>query len=559
MIDANKFMEALGEIEKQKGIAKEDIILALKEALRKAYVKSLQGGDDALVDVVINDEYIAIYRKKKIVDDVQDDYIEISLEDANELIKGEKKSKNKRYSISEDKTEFIEEVSVDELTRYMAMTVKSVLRQKLAEAEKVALYQAHKDKVGEMISGIVEKCDDYGAMVNIGKTTIFLPRKELIGEETFKTGDPIRMYVAQVSSNSEKGAQIRVTRSDAGYLKKLFEESVRDIYDGTVIIKNIARDPGVRSKVAVYSNNPNVDPCSACIGIQGQTIQNIIANLGNAREKEKIDIIKYSTNDAIYIIDSLKPATVEAIYLDKEDKEATVIVPDGQLSLAIGRKGANARVACHLTGYEITIKEAHDKAEIEDDLGIKFMSVEQVKEEQDLLEQKEKYDRYIAQLKANREKEYEESGVTSGVEKAKPMTIQDEDLIEEEKPVEEVKVQEEVKEEAPVVQEVVKEEPKEVKTTTTLESLEKSLESEKKKETFKATQKTSKRPKTITEKEVAHDEKLIEEVKDSGPRMDIYTKEELEEFENEDYENEDYVDEEEIDYDDFDQYYDDEQ
>ena len=560
MIDAKQFMEALNELEHQKGIAKEDIISALKEALRKAYTKSLQGGDDALVEVEITDEYINIKRFKNIVDEVNDDYIEISLEDAEAVIAAQKKSKAKvkPFSINKEKTLFIEEVPVEQLTRFMAMTVKSVLRQKLAEAEKVALYQAHKDKVGEMISGLVEKCDDYGAMVNIGRTTIFLSRKELIGDETFNPGDPIRMYVANVNSSNEKGPQIRVTRSDAGYLKKLFEESVRDIYDGTVIIKNIARDAGVRSKVAVYSNDPNVDPCSACIGVSGQTIQNILSNLGNAREKEKVDIIRYSTNDAMYIIDALKPATVEAIYVDKEDKSAIVIVPDGQLSLAIGRKGANARVACHLTGYEITIKEAREREETEDDLDIKFLTVDEVKEEESKREQVEKYERYLAQLKEARAKELEATEQISGIEKGKPMTITDEDIKEEAPKApakEEVKV--EVKE-VPVVEEhVIKDEPRVVKTTTTLESLEKSLEETKKKETFKATKKTSKRPKTITEEEVAHEDK-VEETKQPLPQMDIYTKEELEEMENEEI-YEDYEEEEDIDYDEFDKYYDDEQ
>lgn len=560
MLDATQFMEALNELEHQKGIAKEDIIAALKEALRKAYTKSLQGGDDALVEVEITDEYINIKRFKKIVDEVTDDYIEISLEDAEAVIAAQKKSKAKvkPFSINKEKTLFIEEVPVEQLTRFMAMTVKSVLRQKLAEAEKVALYQAHKDKVGEMISGLVEKCDDYGAMVNIGRTTIFLSRKELIGDETFNPGDPIRMYVANVNSSNEKGPQIRVTRSDAGYLKKLFEESVRDIYDGTVIIKNIARDAGTRSKVAVYSNDPNVDPCSACIGVSGQTIQNILSNLGNAREKEKVDIVRYSTNDAIYIIDALKPATVEAIHLDKEDKSAIVIVPDGQLSLAIGRKGANARVACHLTGYEITIKEAHEKEEIEDDLNIKFLSVDEVKEEESKREQVEKYERYLAQLKEARAKELEATEQTGGIEKGKPMKITDEDIKEDEPVKEEAPVSEETKEEVkPVEQPVIKDEPKVVKTTTTLESLEKSLEETKKKETFKATKKTSRRPKTITEEEVAHEDK-IEETKQPLPQMDIYTKEELEQIENEEL-YEDYEEEEDIDYDEYDSYYDDEQ
>ena len=562
-MDAKSFMEALKELEAQKGISRTDILLALKEALRKAYVKSLKGGDDALVEVVIDEEKgtINIYHYKTIVEEVLDDYIEISLEDAKEMVKKDKA----HFQIDKENNRLVEEVSVEELARYIALTVKSVLRQKLSEAEKNVIYEAYKDKVGEMISGLVEKCDDKGAMVTVNRSSLYIPRKELIGDEMFMNGDPIRMYVASVSSGGERGSQIRLTRSDAGFLKKLFEESVRDIYDGTVIIKDIAREAGVRSKISVYSLDPNVDPCSSCIGIGGNTIANIISSLGNnLKDKEKVDVIKYSTNQALYIIDALKPANVMAIYVDVEMKEAKILVADGTLSQAIGRRGANARLASKLVGFTLDVHEEKDRETIEEEFGIHFVSVEKLREEEEAREKQQAYDRYIASLKANRAKEALESEMTQGIEKGKPSVITDEELKEEAKEEVKVEVKEEIKEEkkeeVKVPETPINNEPKEVKTTTTLESLEKSLESEKKKETFKATQKVSKRPKTITEKDQAHEElKEEEEKKVLTPKMDIYTKEELEELENEEYyEDSDTLDDEDIDYDEFDSYYDDE-
>lgn len=538
-MDATKFLEALDELEAQKGISKQSIIDALKESLRKAYAKQLGGGDDADIRVEITEDPAAIKMElvKKVVKDVEDDYLEISEEDAKKI--------NKKLKAGD---EYHEEVNVEDLKRLTALIVKSVLRQKLAEAEKLALYESHKDKVGEMITGVVEKCDDRGAIVNIGRTSMYLSRRELIGDEMFNIGDPIRLYVSQVST-SEKGPMVRVSRSDAGYLRRLFEEEVSDIYNGTVIIKNLVREAGIRSKVAVYSNDVNVDCVGSCIGVNGSNIQKIVAQLGNSRDKEKIDIISYSPNDYLFIIDALRPATVTNIYLDEENKKAIAIVPTGQLSLAIGRKGANARLACKLTGWNIDIKEEHEMA----DLGVEFKSLEKIQEEEKVRAQKEKYEKYLAQVKAARE---QESALETGNEKAKPRQILDEE-VQEEKPV--VKVsQPKVEEPAPEAPKAEVKETK-VRTTTTLESLEAELDKEQKKEAFKATQKTSKRPRKITEDEVEHEK--VEEAKPvkKEPQMSIYTEEELARMEEEDeFFDDEYVDdEEEIDYDEYDQYYDD--
>ncbi len=406
-----------------------------------------------------------------------------------------------------------------------------------------------------MVSGTVEKCDDHGASVIIGRSTVYISRKELIGDETFLPGSQIRLFVSDVS-NGEKGAMIRLSRSNAGFLKRLFEEQVREIYDGSVIIKNIAREAGVRSKISVYTNDPNIDPIGACIGVGGKAIQNILSSLGN-KAQERVDIVQYSANPALYIVDALRPANVLYISVDSENKEAIAIVEDEKLLVAIGRRGSNARVASKLTEYSIKIKELHEMAELEEE-GILFKSIDQIKEEEEARAKQEQYNRYLATIKAQRALEENQNATVSlgGIEKSKPQNILDED-VEEEKKIEEP-VKEEVKvEETPVVEEQPKVEVstrKEVKTTTTLEYLEQSLESEKKREAFKATKKTSKRPKTISEQEVAHEP--LEEEKKITPKMDIYTEEELAEFDEEDAYQDNYV-EEDIDYDEYDSYYDD--
>ncbi len=550
-MDAKVFMEALDEIEATKGISKQSVLEALKEALRKALEKNLFGGayEGSDIRVEISEDPASIEMKyvRKIVEgEVEDDFLEISLEDAN------KNKKGKKYVAGD---EYVQYIKPEEMARLTALTVKSVLRQKLAEAEKQNLYETHKDKIGEMITGTVEKCDDRGAIVNIGRSSLYLTRKDLIGDEMFDAGASVRLYVSDVSSGEQgKSPMVKVSRSDPGFLRRLFEEEVREIYDGTVIIKSLAREAGIRSKVAVYSNDPNVDSVGACIGVNGSAIQKIIAQLGNSRDKEKIDIISYSPNDYLFIIDALRPATVLkiGIYENEEGKKcATVIVPDGQSSLAVGRKGANVRVACKLTGYKIDILEESHEAEA----SVALKSVEQVQQEEKERAQKEKYENYLAKIKASRAEEVSNSATTAGVEKAKPQKILDEEIKEEVKS-EEVKPLEEEK--APEVEETPVVKPTVVKTTTTLASLEASLESDKKKEEFKATQKTSKRPRKITEDEVKHEEEKEEVKKPLQPQMEIYTKEELEELENEElYEEDDYEDEE-IDFDDFDKYYDDE-
>ena len=378
--NATAFLEALDEIEASKGISKETVLQGLKEAIAKAYRKEL-GGDDAEVRVSIDldNNSIELCQLKNIVknaDDVLDDFLEVSEDEAKQLQK-----EGKGY-IEEDK--FVIPATVDSFRKAAALSVKSMMKQKFAEAEKVILYEAFKDKIGTMITGRVEKYDDRGISVNIVRSSVYLPKNQLIADEKFAVGDTIKLYVNSVEASSKGGARIVVTRSNEGFLRCLFFEEIHEIYDGTIIIKNIAREAGERSKVAVYSNDPNVDPAGACIGPNGSRIQKIVGQLGNGSSREKIDIIAYSDNAGLYIMEALKPAKIAGIIVDKDAKSATAIVKDDSLSLAIGRKGVNARLAVKLTGFNIDIKTESEALEA----GLTYQTYEELYAEETALRQK---------------------------------------------------------------------------------------------------------------------------------------------------------------------------
>ncbi len=546
-INAAEFLKALEEIEAQKGISKETTINALKEAMEKGFRKQL-GGDDALVRVTIDPDKgtIEMVHIKNVVKEVEDDFLEISEEDAQAI--------DPKYKAGD---EFIIPASVEDLKKATAMSVKSVLKQKFAEAEKSILYEAFKDKINTMITGKVEKIDERGATVNIGRTSVFLPRNQMIGDEKYNQGDYMKLYVADVASGS-KGAHIVVSRANEGFLRCLFNEEIHEIYDGTITIKGIAREAGERSKVAVYSPDPNIDPAGACIGPNGSRIQKIVGQLGNGNAKEKIDIIGYTENAGLYIMEALKPARVVGIALDEENKSATAVVKDDSLSLAIGKKGVNARLAVRLTGYKIDIKtetEAYEE-------GFAFQSYEELAAIE--MENKERA------LMEARAANYESNnpsvlpGLPEGYVAPQERVYEDESNTELNEALEEVSEKEEL--EAPAtetveevktpVEEAKVEEPKEeiktVKTTTSLEDLEKSLEQESNKQKAKSSQKKFSRKK----KEEEEEEETASAISTTGPRMSIYTEEELREMEEEDA-REQEEEEEDVDYDEYDDYYDD--
>ena len=550
-MNVTEFLLALEEIEASKGISKEATLQALEEAMAKAFRKQL-GGDDAdvRVNIDLDKGAIEMCQVKKVVDDVEDDFLEISVEDANEAHKG------KKYKAGD---EFIIPASLDELKKATAMSVKSIMKQKFAEAEKGILYEAFKDKINTMITGRVEKIDERGASVNIGRTSVFLPHNQMIGDEKFAVGDAIKLFVSDVASGT-KGAHIVVSRANEGFLRCLFNEEIHEIYDGTITIKGIAREAGERSKVAVYSPDPNIDPAGACIGPNGSRIQKIVGQLGNGQAKEKIDIISYSNNVGLYIMDALKPAHVVGIIVNEEEKTATAVVKDDSLSLAIGRKGVNARLAVRLTGFKIDIKTESEAYEE----GLEFTSYEELAAKE--LENKEKaimdaraqaYENTVSSILpgipegyiAPQERVYEDEKNDELVEALEEASEKEdvapvvENIVEEEKPVEATPVKEEVKEEV-----------KAVKTTTSLEDLEKSLQQE----ADKAKKQTSKKKYSNKKKEEEEEEEKSTLVSnENSVRMSIYTEEELREMEEEEAREAEEQDEEDVDYDDYDDYYDD--
>ena len=558
-INATDFLNALEEIESAKGISKETVLNALKEALAKGFRKQL-GGDDADVRVTIDAEkgIIEMCNVKKVVDEVEDDFLEISTKDANEQDPG------KKYKAGD---EFVIPASVDDLRKGIAMSVKSILKQKFSEAEKSVLYEAFKDKIGTMITGKVEKVDERGVSVNIGRASVYLPSNQLIGNERFSLGDSIKVYVQDVASGS-KGAHIVVTRSGEGFLRCLFTEEIHEIYDGTIVIKGIAREAGERSKVAVYSQDPNVDPAGACIGPNGTRIQKVVGQLGNGQVSEKIDIIAYSDNVGLYIMEALKPAHVVGIDVDEESKTATVVVKDDSFSMAIGRKGVNVRLAAKLTGFSVDV--VTESEALEDQL--EYQSFEELQALDIEARNKAAFaalsakvesassikgfpDGYVAPLDRTYEEEKNDE-----MEEALQAESEKEEVKEEVKPVETAPVEAPVEEVEP---EEVKEEPvevkkAEVKTTTSLEELEKNLEKESKKKSSD-TRKSYKKKSKSSDEESEEDNKpsSITKISENAQRMSIYTEEELREMEEEESEEEydDY--DEDVDYDEYDDYYDD--
>ena len=554
-INGKIFLEGLNELEASKGISKEVIIAALKEAMTKGYKKQIGATEeDDCVRVTIDAEngIIDMYQIKKVVKEVEDDFLEISVEDANALKDG------KKYKAGD---ELIIPSSPEELTKAIAMSVKSILKQKLAEAEKDVLFENFKDKIGTMITGKVEKADERGLTINIGRTSVFLPRKQMIGDEKFNVGESIKLFVNNVDSGT-KGAHIVVTRSGEGFLKCLFTEEISEVYNGTIVIKGIAREAGERSKVAVYTDDPNVDPAGACIGPNGSRIQKVVGQLGNGQSKEKIDIIAYSDVPGLFIMEALKPAHVVGIKVDEESKSALAVVKDDSFSLAIGKKGVNVRLAVKLTGYNIDIKTETVAAEE----GIEFQTLEELQALDTELKAKAAYEKLAAQFKAQEESQVSVlPGLPEGYVAPQDRTYEAEEdnaelqeALEEQSEKAEVKVEKKVEEKPVEVAPVSKEEPvevevkKEVKTTTSLEDLEKSLSEESNKQNAKKDRKFSKK-----KKEESSDESSKGALDTSGAaRMSIYTEEELREMEEEDKEQEDDY-EDDVDYDDYDEYYDD--
>lgn len=335
-----EFIEALRELEKEKNIAMDVLIEAIEAALISAYKKNFGSSQNVRVEVDRNTGEIHVFSKKDIVDLIEDSKIEISVDEARTV--------NPNYEVGDV---FETEVTPRTFGRIAAQTAKQVVVQRIREAERSIIYDEYVNREGDIVTGIVQRYEMKNVFIDLGKTEAILTQTEQIAGELYNHGDRIKTYIVEVKKTT-KGPQILVSRTHPGLLKRLFELEVPEIHDGVVEIKSVAREAGTRSKIAVYSRDENVDPVGACVGPKGMRVQTIV----NELRGEKIDIIMWSEDPTVFVSNSLSPAKVVSVDIRQDEKVAEVIVPDYQLSLAIGKEGQNARLAAKLTGWKIDIK-----------------------------------------------------------------------------------------------------------------------------------------------------------------------------------------------------------
>ncbi|MEW5783866.1 MAG: transcription termination factor NusA [Bacillota bacterium] len=330
---------ALDLLEKEKGIGKEILFEALEVALISAYKRNFHTASNVRVSIDRETGEIKVFSPLKVVEEVENPHQEVSLYEARVYAP--------RCQL-EDVVEM--EVTPREFGRIAAQTAKQVVIQRIREAERELIYETFTDRAEEIITGLVQRFEQRNVVIDLGKVEAVLPVEEQIPHERYRQGERVKTYIVEVKKTS-KGPQVIVSRSHTGFLKRLFELEVPEIYEGIVEIKAAAREPGNRSKLAVWSHNKDIDPVGACVGPKGSRVQTI----SNELKGEKIDIIKWNDEPEAYIASALSPAKVAAVELSSTDRTAKVIVPDNQLSLAIGKEGQNARLAAKITGWKIDI------------------------------------------------------------------------------------------------------------------------------------------------------------------------------------------------------------
>lgn len=337
-----EFIKALNTLEKEKSIPKAVLLEAIEVALISAYKKNY--GTSQNISVVINEETgaIDVLRRRDVVEEVTDELLEISLEEAHQI--------DPRYEIG-DSIYFENPVNPKDFGRIAAQTAKQVVVQRIREAERGMVFDEFIKKQGEIITGTIHRKNATTYFVNLGSTEGILPANEQVPGEVFKVNDRVKVFIMDVK-DSLKGPQVFLSRTHPGLVKRLFELEVPEIADGTVEIMGIAREAGSRTKIAVTTAYENVDPVGSCVGTRGARVQAIVDELGG----EKIDIISWSEDPKELITNVLSPAKVEKVIIEDEEKTATVIVPDYQLSLAIGKEGQNVRLAAKVSGWKIDIK-----------------------------------------------------------------------------------------------------------------------------------------------------------------------------------------------------------
>ncbi len=340
-IDNQELILALEELEKEKGIKKEYLLESIETALVTAYKRNFDSLENVKVQMDKKTGATHVYAIKEVMENANDEDTEISLKEARKINPDLKEG---------DSVEI--EIKPRDFGRIAAQTAKQVIIQKLREVEREILFNQFDEKKGEIVSGLVQKADKNIVVLDLGRLEGVMPTKEQVPTENYRVNDKIKAYIVSVEKGSKGAPQVIVSRSHPDFVRKLLEFEIPEIYEGVIEIKSVSRDAGYRSKVAVYSPDPNIDPVGSCVGQKGVRIQNVI----NELHGEKIDVIEWDEDPSIYISSSLLPAKILAVDIKEEEKFAQVIVPDDQLSLAIGKSGQNARLAARLTGWKIDIK-----------------------------------------------------------------------------------------------------------------------------------------------------------------------------------------------------------
>lgn len=341
---SKEMLSALEALEQEKGISKDIVIEALEAALVSAYKRHYGQAQNVEVEFEQKKGNIHVYAVKEVTEEVMDSQLEVSLKEALTI--------NPAYELG-DTIRF--EVTPKDFGRIAAQTAKQVILQRVREAERTIIYNEFSEYENDIMTGIVERQDRRYIYVNLGKIEAVLSRQDQIPNEVYQPHDRIKVYVSKVE-NTSKGPQVFVSRSHPDLLKRLFEQEIPEVYDGIVEIVSIAREAGDRAKVAVRSMDPNVDPVGTCVGPKGQRVQAIV----NELKGENMDIVEWNEDPAIFIANALNPAEVQEVIFSEGDRSCTVVVPDYQLSLAIGKRGQNARLAAKLTNYKIDIKSESD-------------------------------------------------------------------------------------------------------------------------------------------------------------------------------------------------------
>ncbi|AGL01289.1 transcription termination factor NusA [Desulfoscipio gibsoniae] len=343
-----EFLEALKDLEREKGISANVLLEAIEAALLSAYKRNFGSLQNAKVLLDRESGDCKVYAQRNVVEEVLDPRLEISLSEARAI--------DPLYNLG-DVVET--EVTPRNFGRIAAQTAKQVVVQRIREAERNIIYEQFANREGDIISGVVQRIEQKNAFIELGKTEAILTPAEQIPGETYAQGDRVKAYIVEVKKTT-KGPQIFVSRTHPGLLKRLLELEVPELQEGVVELKSVAREAGYRSKIAVFSRDENVDPVGACVGPKGMRVQTIV----NELHGEKLDIIKWDPEPSKFVASSLSPAKVVAVEIWEDEKVARVIVPDYQLSLAIGKEGQNARLAAKLTGWKIDIKSESQMAEL---------------------------------------------------------------------------------------------------------------------------------------------------------------------------------------------------